>query len=65
MNLIREDLGKIGKGALIAGSGAALFYILEALPLVNFGDKWTPFVVAVCGVLINAVRKWWKRNIYK
>lgn len=55
--LNRADLVKIGTGALIAAGGAALTYIAEALPGVDFGE-WTPMVVAISSVLINAARKW-------
>ena len=50
-------LKKVGKGALIAGVGAALTFAVEALPNVNFG-KWTPVVVGVFSILANFVRKW-------
>lgn len=62
--LIVEDLKKVGKGALIAGVGAGLFYALEALPQVNFGEKWTPIVVAFLGITTNLIRKWWNENNY-
>jgi hypothetical protein len=49
-------LKKVGKGALIAGGAAVLAYLAEAIPGVNFGD-YTPIIVAVLGILINAGRK--------
>ena len=52
----KEKLIKIGKGALIAGAGAVLTYLVEAIPQVDFG-QYTPVVVAVFSVLVNAVRK--------
>lgn len=63
--LIGEDLKKIGRGALVAGVGAFLFYVLEALPGVDFGETWTPIVVAFLGVVSNAIRKYWNENVYK
>ena len=63
--LIREDVRKVGKGALIAGFGAAAFYVLEALPSIDFGETATPIVVAACSVLTNVLWKWWRKNKYQ
>ena len=63
--LIRQDFLKIGKGALIAGFGAAAFYTLEALPQVDFGTQWGPIIVALLSVLGNFFRKWWTKNKYQ
>ena len=52
-SLNKEDLLKIGKGALIALSGALLTYLLQVLPNVDFG-VYTPMVVSVASILINA-----------
>lgn len=49
-------LKKVGKGALIAGAGAILTYLVEAIPGVNFG-VYTPFVVGIASILINFGRK--------
>ena len=54
--LIPEDVRKILVGAAIAGLGAVLTYLLEQIPSVDLG-QWTPLVVAVLSVLVNAVRK--------
>ena len=62
-SLVVEDLKKVGKGAAIAGFGAAALYLLDALPNVDFGD-WTPFMTAVLAVVGNLFRKWWTRNKY-
>lgn len=51
-----EGLKKVGKGALIAGSGAALTYIVEAIPGVDFG-VYAPIVMAVFSIGINFFRK--------
>tara|TARA_R100000501_G_C2520634_1_gene48032 strand:+ start:151 stop:372 length:222 start_codon:yes stop_codon:yes gene_type:complete len=60
-NLSSQDLGKVGKGAVIAGCGAALYYVLQyfqALPeAVAAENPWVPVVVAGLGVLVNLVRK--------
>lgn len=55
----KETVMKIGKGALIAGGGALAVYILQFVAGMDFGEA-TPIVVAVCGILINAVREWVK-----
>ena len=47
---------KIGKGLLIAIGGAALTYVAEVIPGINFG-VWTPVAVAVSAALINTGRK--------
>ena len=49
-------LKKVGKGALIAGGGAVLTYLAEALPGINFGE-FAPVAVAISAVLINFLRK--------
>jgi len=54
--LNKEDLMKIGKGAVIAGVGAALVFIAEALPSVNFGE-YQPVAIVVSSVLVNVARK--------
>jgi hypothetical protein len=56
-SFIPEDIKSIGIGALIAGSGALLTYLAENLGSINFG-VYTPAVVALLGVLINAIRKY-------
>lgn len=51
-----KELKKIGIGALIAGMGATLTYLCEAIPNVDF-EQFTPLVVAVFSIIANAVRK--------
>ncbi|GIW81515.1 MAG: hypothetical protein KatS3mg105_3322 [Gemmatales bacterium] len=53
---MKEKWLKIGKGALIAGAGAALTYLSQAVSGADFG-VWTPVVVALLSVAVNAVRK--------
>lgn len=55
----RETMKKIGKGALIAGGGALAVYVLQAIAGMDFGEA-TPLIVALCGILINAVREYMK-----
>lgn len=56
-----EDFGKVGKGALIAGVGAVVTYLVAVVPNIELGT-WTPIAVAVFSVLANVVRKWLKRD---
>lgn len=58
-----DDLGKIGKGLLIAMAGAGLTYLTEQIPNVELGD-WTPVVVAFFSVAVNLARKWLEENRY-
>lgn len=51
-----EDLKKILIGLWIAMLGAAITYIVEEIPNVDFGE-WTPIAVALAAVLVNTARK--------
>ncbi len=51
-----EGLKKVGKGALIAGGGAVLTYLAEAVPGIDFG-AYTAIAVGVFSVAINFFRK--------
>lgn len=62
--LIKEDMLKVGKGALIATSGALLTYALQVIPTVDFG-QYTPIVVALASILINAGLKYFQSNEYR
>jgi len=53
-------LKKIGKGALIAGSGAVLTYLAEAIPGLDFGE-YTPVIVATLSILINSGIKFFSK----
>jgi len=57
--LNKEDGLKIAKGAGIAVGGAVLVYLAEVLPKVDFGE-YTPIVVAILSILINAGIKFFK-----
>lgn len=50
---------KIGRGALIAGAGAAVVYGLEAVLTMDFGES-TPIIVALASILLNAVKEFVK-----
>jgi len=56
----KETLIKIGKGALIAGTGTAALYVLGALDKIDFGNAVTPIVGALVPILVNMVREWMK-----
>jgi hypothetical protein len=60
-SLDRETLIKIGKGALIAGGGVAVVYILQAITQIDFGG-FTPIIVGIASILINAIREYQKGN---
>lgn len=51
-----EKAASVGKGALIAGAGAALTYVSEYLAGIDFGDS-APVVGAMLAVVVNAIRK--------
>lgn len=55
----RVTLGKIGRGALIAGAGAAAVYGLEHVLTMDFGNA-TPLIVALASILLNAVKEFVK-----
>lgn len=54
--LNKKDFQKIGVGLLVAVGGAIATYLLEIVPNIDFG-AWTPTVVAINSVLVNALRK--------
>jgi hypothetical protein len=53
----QETLMKILRGSAIAGGGAFSVYALEAISTLNFGEM-TPVAVAICSILINAIREY-------
>lgn len=55
----KENLIKIAKGAGIAMGGALLTYLASFISETDFGI-WTPVVVAIGGILINAGREFLK-----
>jgi len=55
--LDKSDLGKIGTGALIAVGGALVTYSAEIVVQIDFGT-WTPIIVSISSILINAARKY-------
>ena len=55
-NLNKEDAIKIAKGAGIAVGAALLTYAADIIPGIDFG-VYSPMIVALSGILINAGRK--------
>lgn len=55
--LNKHELLKIGKGLLIAMGGAALTYLTDMIPNIDFGQA-TPIVVAAWSVVVNIARKY-------
>lgn len=54
--LNRVDMNKLLIGACVAMAGALLTYVAENVGHVDFGE-YTPIVVAVISILVNAGRK--------
>ena len=50
------DIKKIGTGAGIAVAGALLTYLTQVVTDMDLGE-WTPIVVAVWSIIVNASRK--------
>lgn len=55
-SLNKEDGLKILKGAGIALAGALLTYLADLIPSIDFG-AYTPIVVSMSSILINAILK--------
>jgi hypothetical protein len=56
LQINKEKLKKVLIGAVIAGLGALLTYILQYVSSMDFG-QWSPVIVALCSILINLIRK--------
>lgn len=54
--LNQEDVTKILVGASIAMGGALLTYVAQIVTEIDFG-VYSPMVVAISSILINAARK--------
>lgn len=59
-NFTKENMIKIAKGAGIAVGGALLTYLAQFISDTDFG-QWTPVVVALGGIVINAGREFLKK----
>ncbi len=61
--LIKKDLNKLLVGAGIALLGALATYLQQSIPNINFG-AYTPLVVAINSILVNAIRKFITNSVY-
>lgn len=55
----KVTFGKIARGAAIAAAGAVLTYLAQYVSSADFG-VYTPVVVAVSSILINACKEFIK-----
>lgn len=58
------EVKKFFKGLAIAFAGALATYLADAVPGIDFG-AYTPLVVMVNSVLVNALQLWVSNNLYK
>jgi tartrate dehydratase beta subunit/fumarate hydratase class I family protein len=69
-DLIKQDLVKIGKGALIALGGAAVVYLSQVSGMIDYSNFgiWGAIVAALVtsfsSVLINVLNKWINSSTY-
>lgn len=61
--LLKQDLKKLAIGAGIALLGALATYLQDTIPSVDFG-AYTPIVVAVNSIIVNAIRKFVTSTVY-
>lgn len=61
LTLDKVDLKKVGKGALIAGFGAALTYLLQYATNLDFGTL-APVAAALFSILGNGLQKFLANN---
>jgi len=61
--LIKQDLKKLAIGAGIALLGALATYLADTIPGLDFG-QYTPIVVAVNSIIVNAIRKFIVSSVY-
>lgn len=54
-----QTLQKIGRGALIAGTGAGAIFILSAIGAIEAG-MWTPLVAFLVPFLTNLIKEYVK-----
>jgi len=57
----KVELIKVGKGALIAASGAAALYLLGWAGTLDVGIM-TPIVALLVPTLVNTIKEWLKGN---
>ncbi len=54
-----QTLQKIGRGALISGTGAAAIYVLSVAGTIEAG-MWTPLIAFTVPFLTNVIREYVK-----
>lgn len=57
----KVELGKVGRGALIAATGALALYLLDWAGTLEVGTM-TPIIAALVPILVNIVKEWLKGN---
>ena len=55
----KKSLIKIGKGALIAGTGAIALYLIDWFSKLDLGT-FTPLVAAIVPIAVNAIKEFIK-----
>jgi len=55
--MTKEKWIKVAKGAGLAGGGAVLAYLIEAIPGMELGE-WGPVAAAMLSVILNLIRKY-------
>jgi hypothetical protein len=55
----KASLIKVGKGALIAGTGALALYLLDWIGTLEVG-VYAPLVAAVVPIVVNGIKEWMK-----
>jgi len=61
--LIKQDLKRLAVGAGVALLGALATYLQDSIPNLDFG-QYTPVVVAINSILVNAIRKFIVSSVY-
>ncbi len=68
--LIKQDFKKIGKGFIIAITGAAIAFLGDASGLIDYSQygQYGPMVAlavgSLCSSLVNLLRKYVMSNVY-
>jgi hypothetical protein len=57
MSVNGADLRSVGKGAIIAAAGAAVTFLIGALPGIDLG-QYTVIIVPVASIVLNFIHKW-------
>lgn len=69
-SLIKQDLKKVGKGFLIAVSGAVVAFLGDVSGIIDYSQYgvYAPYVAlavgSICSSLINLIRKYVSGTVY-